>query len=397
MSPPSLISAEEEAKNSPASTSAAEQDCEVLQEKPKNIILDLISQFKNNLDLHKVTLPVFVLEPRSMLERITDFMSHQQLLFGLSQVQSAEERFLGVVRYFLSGWHVRPSGVRKPFNSVLGEHFRCKWSAFEDESTSFYFSEQVSHHPPISAFTLLNQKNCIFISGTVNPKSKFHGNSTSTAMRGETRVTFTNRPEEVYFIRKPTLYVRGLIFGALKMEIGDSATIECPNTGLTAEIQFKMKGILNRSTHLIQGVVRCTRTGKTIHHLKGKWDDKIWLLSPNQKEEVLFLDVKALQTCKPEVQMIAQQGLYESRRLWNEVSHCIERKDYDTAAKEKGRIEERQRRLMANSEAIKSVPVFYEAAEGGKWKEKFVANGYEGILELFEAGDVTSEVLKSFE
>ena len=172
MSPPSLISAEEEAENSTASTSATEKDCEVLQEKPKNIILDLISQFKNNLDLHKVTLPVFVLEPRSMLERITDFMSHQQLLFGLSQVQSAEERFLGVVRYFLSGWHVSPFGVRKQFNSVLGEHFRCKWSAFEDESTSFYFSEQVSHHPPISAFTLLNQKNCIFISGTVNLKSK---------------------------------------------------------------------------------------------------------------------------------------------------------------------------------------------------------------------------------
>ena len=95
-------------------------------------------------------------------------------------------------------------------------------------------------------------------------------------------------------------------------------------------------------------LVRCTHTGKTIHHLKGKWDDKIWLLSPNQKEEVLFLDVKALQVYKPEVQMVAQQGLYESRRLWNEVSQYIERKDYDTAAKEKGHVEERQRRLMAN-------------------------------------------------
>ena len=40
--------------------------------------------------------------------------------------------------------------------------------------------------------------------------------------------------------------------------------------------------------------------------------------------------------------------------------------------------------------------MFYKAAEGGKWKEKFVANGYEGMLELFQAGDVTSEVLKSF-
>lgn len=34
------------------------------------------------MDLHKVTFPTFVLEPRSMLERITDFMSHPDLLFG---------------------------------------------------------------------------------------------------------------------------------------------------------------------------------------------------------------------------------------------------------------------------------------------------------------------------
>lgn len=34
------------------------------------------------MDLSKVTFPTFVLEPRSMLERITDFMSHPDLIFG---------------------------------------------------------------------------------------------------------------------------------------------------------------------------------------------------------------------------------------------------------------------------------------------------------------------------
>jgi Oxysterol-binding protein len=33
------------------------------------------------MDLSKVTFPTFVLEPRSMLERITDFMSHPELIF----------------------------------------------------------------------------------------------------------------------------------------------------------------------------------------------------------------------------------------------------------------------------------------------------------------------------
>ena len=34
------------------------------------------------MDLHRVAFPTFVLEPRSMLERIADFMSHPDLVFG---------------------------------------------------------------------------------------------------------------------------------------------------------------------------------------------------------------------------------------------------------------------------------------------------------------------------
>ena len=34
------------------------------------------------MDLSRVAFPTFVLEPRSMLERITDFMSHPDLIFG---------------------------------------------------------------------------------------------------------------------------------------------------------------------------------------------------------------------------------------------------------------------------------------------------------------------------
>jgi hypothetical protein len=34
------------------------------------------------MDLSKVTFPTFVLEPRSMLERITDFMAHPDIIFG---------------------------------------------------------------------------------------------------------------------------------------------------------------------------------------------------------------------------------------------------------------------------------------------------------------------------
>jgi hypothetical protein len=53
---------------------------EVLEASAKNILLNVIGQLGKGADLHRVTLPTFVLEPRSFLERLTDFMSHPELI-----------------------------------------------------------------------------------------------------------------------------------------------------------------------------------------------------------------------------------------------------------------------------------------------------------------------------
>lgn len=55
---------------------------EALDDEPKNILFALIKQLKIGMDLHRITFPTFVLEPRSMLERITDFMSYQDLVLA---------------------------------------------------------------------------------------------------------------------------------------------------------------------------------------------------------------------------------------------------------------------------------------------------------------------------
>jgi len=55
-------------------------DTEHIDEEPKNVIIGMISQLKKGMDLHKVPFPTFVLEPRSMLERITDFVCHPHLI-----------------------------------------------------------------------------------------------------------------------------------------------------------------------------------------------------------------------------------------------------------------------------------------------------------------------------
>jgi hypothetical protein len=52
-----------------------------------------------------------------------------------------EERFMRVLQYYLAGWHIKPKGVKKPYNPVLGEFFRCRYD-YPDGTQGFYVAEQ---------------------------------------------------------------------------------------------------------------------------------------------------------------------------------------------------------------------------------------------------------------
>ena len=127
---------------------------------------------------------------------------------------------------------------------MLGEIFRCKWQ-FDDKSESLYVCEQVSHHPPISAYHYASPENHLVIMGDIRPKSKFLGNSAATLMQGTNKVIFTqvagNETEEIYSINLPNIYARGILFGTMYMELGDVVSIKCEHTGYSCELKFEIK------------------------------------------------------------------------------------------------------------------------------------------------------------
>lgn len=49
-----------------------------------------------------------------------------------------------VVRWYVSGFYKTPKGVKKPYNPILGEKFRCYFKNEETNSRTFYIAEQVS-------------------------------------------------------------------------------------------------------------------------------------------------------------------------------------------------------------------------------------------------------------
>lgn len=78
------------------------------EDRSSSFIINIIKHLRKNMDLHRITLPAFILEPRSMLEKVTDFMSHPDILLEASQKDDSLARFMGVVRFYLSGWHNEP-------------------------------------------------------------------------------------------------------------------------------------------------------------------------------------------------------------------------------------------------------------------------------------------------
>lgn len=72
-------------------------------------------------------------------------MSHPEYMLPIAKVGDPAQRFVEVLRFYMAGWHVRPAGVRKPLNPILGEFCTGYWT-FKDQSTALYIAEQVSHH-----------------------------------------------------------------------------------------------------------------------------------------------------------------------------------------------------------------------------------------------------------
>ncbi|KAF2977983.1 hypothetical protein EK904_011496 [Melospiza melodia maxima] len=164
-------------------------------EEHKSVIMHLLSQVRLGMDLTKVVLPTFILERRSLLEMYADFFAHPDLFVSISDQKDPKERMVQVVKWYLSAFHAGRKGsvAKKPYNPILGEIFRCHWvlPGTEDDmepvsegpvpwvskSNVTFVAEQVSHHPPISAFYAECFSKRIQFNAHIWTKSKFLGMS----------------------------------------------------------------------------------------------------------------------------------------------------------------------------------------------------------------------------
>ncbi|CAF0951522.1 unnamed protein product [Didymodactylos carnosus] len=101
-----------------------------------------MGEVRPGMDLSKVVLPTFILEPRSFLEKLSDYYHHADLLEEAIHSSDPYTRMKTVVKFYLSGFYKKPKGLKKPYNPVIGELYRCYWYHSKSDSKTFYISEQ---------------------------------------------------------------------------------------------------------------------------------------------------------------------------------------------------------------------------------------------------------------
>ncbi|KAF2822618.1 hypothetical protein CC86DRAFT_396811 [Ophiobolus disseminans] len=342
----------------------SKEDETVMDADQGNMLTHIISQLRPGADLSRVTLPTFILEPRSMLERITNFMAHPETMLPITKIEDPVQRFVAVTKFYLSGWHIKPPGVKKPLNPILGEIFTGYWD-YPDGTKGYYVSEQTSHHPPKSSYFFMAPEHDIRIDGCLKPRSKFLGNSAASLMEGIAVLRLLNTGER-YFVTQPNMYARGILFGTMKYELGDHAYIRCPETGLVADLEFKTRGYFSGTYNAIGGFIKDSQ-GKNLYELSGLWNEQMYIKDLTTGKKELLFDASHAQHSPPLARPLEEQDERESQKLWHDVTEAVKRRDQEVATDAKAKIEDRQREeaKMRESEGLDWHPQLFRRVHGG--------------------------------
>ncbi|XP_028177613.1 oxysterol-binding protein-related protein 9-like isoform X1 [Ostrinia furnacalis] len=328
-----------------------------------SVVTHLLSQVKIGMDLTKVVLPTFILERRSLLEMYADSFAHPDQFVKIVDQPTPRDRMIQVVRWYLSSYHAgRKSQVaKKPYNPILGEVFRCHWeldgadthsNAAEKEvgdgpvpwctaDQLSFVAEQVSHHPPISAFYAEHVNKRIQFEAWVWTKSKFLGLSIGVHNIGKGTVTLLDTGEE-YTLTFPNGYGRSILTVPW-IELGGSVVIECVQTGHKANIEFLTKPFYGGKKHRVTCEVFAGPDKKPYYTAQGEWNTRMdgrW--TDSGRTEVLF-EVSSMKPRRKRVAPVSRQQPHESRRVWRHVTCALRAADTAAATDAKRRVEQAQR------------------------------------------------------
>ncbi|ALC42643.1 CG3860 [Drosophila busckii] len=201
-------------------------------------------------DLSKITMPVVLNEPLSFLQRLCEYMEYAELLTRASQEDNPADRMKYVAAFAVSALASNWDRLGKPFNPLLGE-------TYELEKNNFWIiCEQVSHHPPVSAFHAESPDYKFY--GAIYPQIKICGKSIEVHPNGTVTVEFP-KWKETYTWSNVNCCVHNIIVGKLWIEQHGVMEITNHTSGYVATLTFKSSTSSTKNLHRVEGFVKDIR------------------------------------------------------------------------------------------------------------------------------------------
>ena len=401
--------------------------------------LSILKRFIGVTDIAAVrfSLPAQLLEPVPNLE-YWHYLDRPEAFAAIGDSKDELGRMLGCLRFWFTKDLKYVKGKPcKPYNSTLGEFFRCNFEVEDDkpslrgeeDKSNFhetpaapegdstkgkkvrisYLTEQTSHHPPVSAYYVDCPDKGISAHGFDQLSAKFTGTSVRV-VPGEYNegiyVRLNKWNDETYRLTHPAAYLGGFLRGNLNVTVADTCFVTCKQTGIKVILHYLEEGYFGKTQNKVEGVVYKCDTEKdnttrikdvpdkdVLGRIDGSWQDKVYFSYGStefkktaEKDRVLLIDVSPLWPAKKIVPPAEEQLPNESRRFWNDVTEAIMAKQFSKATDVKTQLEERQRERAAERKAQNKEwkPRFFTAAVEPKGQPVLTDEGKAAMKGLHE-------------
>ncbi|XP_077304224.1 oxysterol-binding protein-related protein 6 isoform X3 [Lithobates pipiens] len=350
---------------------------------PDTSNINLWNILRNNIgkDLSKVSMPVELNEPLNTLQHLCEELEYSELLDKAAETDDPHERMALIAAFAVSGYaatYYRAGS--KPFNPVLGETYEC---IREDKGFRF-FSEQVSHHPPVSACHC-ESKNFVFWQD-IRWKNKFWGKSMEILPFGTVNVILP-KYGDCYVWNKVTTCIHNILSGRRWIEHYGEITIRnTKNSVSMCKMTFIKGNYWSSNVNEIHGVVM-DQDGRVVHRLFGKWHEAlycgdapaakcIWRPGSMPTNYELYYGFTRFAIELNELDPVMKDFLPKTDARFRPDQRLLEEGNVEAAATEKQRIEELQRtkRKYLEDNHIEYTPNYFRKVVDTHNKETWVSN-----------------------
>ncbi|CAK6964974.1 oxysterol-binding protein-related protein 7 isoform X2 [Scomber scombrus] len=353
---------------------------------PDNSHVGLMAILYNNIgkDLARVSMPAALNEPVNLLQRLCEELEYSELLDTANNTSDPYQRMVYIAAFAISGYSTATFRSHyKPFNPVLGETYEC---VREDRAFNF-ISEQVCHHPPISACHA-DSDNFSFWQDQ-RWKNKFWGKSLEILPTGMVNVTLP-RYGDHYEWNKVVTCIHNVLSQQRYLEHYGEVTIRNLKSNVcTCKITFVKSRYwgseMNKNE--VQGTV-LDESGSVIHRFGGLWHEGIycdtlptpkcvWKPNPQPKDSLLYYGFSTFALELNELTSDLKPLLPPTDSRLRPDQRLLEEGNVEGADNKKDEIEENQRarRKELSKKGEDHNPRFFKKAKDTCGRDVWLTNG----------------------